>query len=205
MSKRKPASLPKAKAIYKRPSPQGMAQRKSSISNAFVNAILPVFPPTPEDFRKVVAFFGMDEHDERCVYCGDRFTEWDHLRPLVVGKLPTGYVTEIANLVPACGKCNQSKGNKNWRVWMLGDFPRSPAKRGVHDVVQRVAKIEAFESWLPPRCIPFEKLVGVEEWREYWALRAGMHVELDRCQAIANDMLKRIWEGIEAAQANTPS
>ncbi len=51
-----------------------MAQRKSSISNAFVNAILPVFPPTPEDFRKVIAFFGMDEHGS--VYCGRPVKEW---------------------------------------------------------------------------------------------------------------------------------
>jgi hypothetical protein len=30
---------------------------------------------------------------------------------LVEEKEPIGYISEIRNLVPVCGKCNQSKGN----------------------------------------------------------------------------------------------
>ena len=45
----------------------------------------------------------------------------DHLRPLVKDKEPTGYISEIHNLVPSCGKCNQSKGNKEWKAWMRRD------------------------------------------------------------------------------------
>ena len=70
----------------------------------------------------------MDESNFRCSYCRDAASEWDHFRPLVKDKQPTGYITEIHNLVPACGKCNQSKGNKDWKTWMLGDAELSPTQ-----------------------------------------------------------------------------
>ena len=80
-----------------------------------------------------------------CAYCGGVATEWDHLRPLVVNKQPTGYISEIHNLVPACGKCNQSKGNKNWREWLFSSVPRSPKSRGVPDLDSRVSRLDEFE------------------------------------------------------------
>ena len=51
----------------------------------------------------------------------------------------TGFITEIANLVPACGKCNQSKGNKPWRDWMLSGAKLSPTGRAVANVADRVS------------------------------------------------------------------
>ncbi|WP_372491581.1 HNH endonuclease [Microbacterium galbinum] len=78
-----------------------------------------------------------------CAYCGDTSTEWDHLRPLVDKQRPTGYISEIRNLVPACGKCNQSKGNKAWRTWMFSDARLSPKRRGVADIDARAARIVA--------------------------------------------------------------
>ncbi|MFL6304101.1 MAG: HNH endonuclease [Candidatus Sulfotelmatobacter sp.] len=53
----------------------------------------------------------IDPSDIRCAYCGNKSTEWDHLRPIITNQEPTGYITEISDLVPRCGKCNQSKGN----------------------------------------------------------------------------------------------
>lgn len=37
---------------------------------------------------------------------------------MVVDKIPSGYYTDSANLVPCCGKCNQSKGAKFWYDYM---------------------------------------------------------------------------------------
>lgn len=54
----------------------------------------------------------------KCVYCGDKATHLDHLYPLVDDKNPTGFASEPANLVPCCGKCNQSKGSKLWDDYM---------------------------------------------------------------------------------------
>src|SRR5262245_20280770 len=97
-------------AAFRMPSVQTMKSRKSSITNAFVNAIIPTVFPTPEEIEQALVILGMAATDVRCAYCGNPMTEWDHLRPLVQKHRPTGYITEIANLVPSCGKCNQSKG-----------------------------------------------------------------------------------------------
>jgi hypothetical protein len=122
---------------------QTMVQRKSSITNAFVNSIIPVVVPSPEEILEALAILNMVPEDVRCAYCGDQSSEWDHLRPLVHKRRPTGYISEIANLVPSCGKCNQSKGNKAWRPWMLSAAPRSPAGRKIANVTERIARLEA--------------------------------------------------------------
>ena len=113
-------------AAFQMPSVQTMVSRKSSITNAFVNAIIPTIPPTNDEIAKALTILGMEPDDVRCAYCGDKATEWDHLRPLVAKRRPTGFISEIANLVPACGKCNQSKGGSDWRKWMLSKARLSP-------------------------------------------------------------------------------
>src|SRR5438552_242802 len=102
------------------PAPLGVMGRSSSITNAFISGIVPGRPPSEEEVQEALKILELSAEDLRCAYCGDRATEWDHLRPLIAGQEPTGFIGEIQNLVPACGKCNQSKGNSNWRVWMLG-------------------------------------------------------------------------------------
>src|SRR5437660_7675274 len=92
-------------AAFRMPSVQTMVSRKSSITNAFVNAIIPVVPPSVEEIEEALRILGMQPDDVRCAYCGDKSSEWDHLRPLVKGRRPTGFISEIGNLVPSCGKC----------------------------------------------------------------------------------------------------
>ena len=90
---------------------------------------------------------GIDPADIRCAYCGDKSTEWDHLRPIITNQEPTGYITEIANLVPSCGKCNQSKGNKNWLTWMKSSAQWCPTTRKVADLEKRIERLKAYEAW----------------------------------------------------------
>lgn len=99
---------------------------------------------------------------ETCVYCGNPYTEWDHFRPLGKNKMPTGYISEIHNLVPSCGKCNQSKGNINWKTWMLGNAPLSPHSLQIPDIEYRIAKLEEFEQHYTPIRLDFEKIVGTK-------------------------------------------
>ena len=122
------------KDVFNRPNPVTIMGRSSSITNSFVNGIIPVIEPSDEEIKEALKILEQNEDDVRCVYCGDKKTEWDHLHPLIKNKEHTGYITEIANLVPACGKCNQSKGNSNWKKWMLSDAEKSSAgvaERGV--------------------------------------------------------------------------
>jgi len=89
-------------AAFRMPSIQTMTSRKTSITNAFVCAIVPSLRPSLEEIAEALCILGMDPSDVRCAYCGDRASEWDHLRPLVVKRRPTGFISEITNLVPSC-------------------------------------------------------------------------------------------------------
>lgn len=155
-------------AFFKMPKPVKITGRTSSITNSFINGIIPVVTPTNEEVREALSILGMLEA-VRCAYCGDTYTEWDHLRPLVLGKKPTGYISEIHNLVPSCGKCNQSKGNKHWRDWMFGPAILSPKVRAIPDLEQRAERLTAYESWLPPTLLDFEALVDAEVWADHWS------------------------------------
>lgn len=183
-------------AAFRMPSVQTMVSRKSSITNAFVSSIVPVIPPSVHEVEEALAILQMDVEDVRCAYCGDQYTEWDHLRPLVVERRPTGFISEIANLVPSCGKCNQSKGNKPWRVWMTSAADRSPATRKIAGLGQKIARIEAFEKWRSPMRIEFAQIIGDEEWQRYWAMCERLVADMRECQKIANHIRDRIAESI---------
>jgi hypothetical protein len=175
-----------------------MVSRKSSITNAFVNAVIPVIPPTHDEIEEALRILGMGPDDVRCAYCGDRASEWDHLRPLVQKRRPTGYISEIANLVPACGKCNQSKGGSPWRKWIVGKAKLSPNGRGVTGIPSRVERLEAFEQWRVPRQIDFAAVLGVTEWEHYWSLCEGVVDQLKECQKVADAVRIRIVESIKS-------
>lgn len=187
-------------AAFRMPSFQTMVSRKSSITNAFVCAIIPTIVPTIEDIEQALTILTIDPNDVRCAYCGDRATEWDHLRPLVWQRRPTGFITEIGNLVPSCGKCNQSKGNKPWREWMLGKAKLSPTGRGLADIANRVARLEAYEGWRSPTKLDFDAILPAEEWERYWKLCDDVIVELRRCQEVADSVRASIARAIGSSR-----
>ncbi len=149
------------------PSPGNIAGRSSSITNAFFNAVIPIDDPSEAEELEALQILGMDPADIRCSYCGDKSTEWDHLRPIIKDQRPTGYITEIANLVPACGKCNQSKGNKAWRAWIVSSAKLSPKTRGKTDIEDRMARLTNYEHWRKPKNIPIASIVDEELWKHH--------------------------------------
>lgn len=149
------------------PVPMSVIGRSSSITNAFINAIIPVVEPSEDEELEALHILNMNPDDIRCAYCGDKSTEWDHLRAIIRDQEPTGYITEIANLVPSCGKCNQSKGGSHWRTWMEGNAKLSPRTRGISDLAERVARLEAYEAWRHPTRIDFASVVGPEMWQRH--------------------------------------
>ncbi|MBD9471131.1 HNH endonuclease [Pseudoxanthomonas sp. PXM01] len=163
--------------------------RTSSITAAFFQAITPAVPPTDDEVDEALAILGMSPGLCRCAYCGDAKTEWDHFRPTVLNRQPTGYITEIANLVPSCGKCNQSKGNKHWRTWMLGAAVRSPSRRGIVDLDVRISRLQAFEGWRTPTKIDYADLLGREQWALYLRHLETTVTHLANAQALASGFL----------------
>ncbi|NQX82844.1 MAG: HNH endonuclease [Flavobacteriaceae bacterium] len=167
-----PMQVPKSKKIkykgvFKMPNAVTIMGRSSSITNSFINGIIPLIDPSEEDIEKVFEIFKMSSEDIRCVYCGDKSSEWDHLLPIIKDKKPTGFISEIQNLVPACGKCNQSKGNQNWNDWIKGDAKQSPFTREVEGLDQKISYLLEFEKWKTTTNIDFREIIGIEKWDEY--------------------------------------
>lgn len=186
------------KKIFKMPKPVKIIGQTSSITNAFVNGIIPVIKPTDEEIEDVLQTLGMDKNHITCAYCGDPSTEWDHFRPLVKNKKPTGYISEIHNLVPSCGKCNQSKGNEHWKTWMLGNASLSPHSKQIPDIEKRIAKLEEFEQLYTPVKLDFEKIVGAEMWKQHWENCRKLHDLMqesqkhsDKIKELINDSFKK--------------
>lgn len=149
------------------PATMSVMGRSSSITNAFINAIIPTIEPTEDEELEALRILSVSPDNICCAYCGDKATEWDHLRAIIRNQEPTGYITEIANLVPACGKCNQSKGKSHWRAWMEGNAKLSPKTRGVPDLKDRIARLTAYEAWRQPKKIDFAAVVGPEMWQRH--------------------------------------
>ena len=144
--------------------------------------------PTNEQVKEALKILGMEHDSFQCSYCGANATEWDHLRPLVLNKKPTGFISEIHNLVPACGKCNQSKGNKDWRVWMISGAKLSPKTKGVNDIKIRMERLEFYEQWGIPTKVDFESIVGKERWEKHWANWEIVQSTMREAQALATEI-----------------
>ena len=172
--------------------------RSSSITNAFINSIIPVVPPSENQVKQALAILGMTPETFQCAYCGSSASEWDHLRPLVKSKKPTGFISEIHNLVPSCGKCNQSKGNKEWKTWILSNAKLSPATRGIKDLNERIRRLDVYERWEIPTQLNFESIVGADVWAQHWQNWERMQLLMRESQELAAKINRRVASAYKA-------
>lgn len=177
---------------FRMPKPMKITGRSSSITNSFINSIIPVIHPTEDQVKKALETLEMTPKTFQCSYCGDKASEWDHLRPLVKDQRPTGFVSEIHNLVPSCGKCNQSKGNKPWRIWIESDAVLSPKSRGITNLQHRIERLSAFEQWSSPTKLDFESIVGPELWDQHWQNWDLVQESMKIAQKIASEINDKI-------------
>jgi 5-methylcytosine-specific restriction endonuclease McrA len=177
---------------FRTPSIKEITDRTTTIRHAFVAAIVPINSPTPDEIRQVLEILKLTPENLRCSYCGDQATEWGHFHPLVRKGKPSGYPSSIRNLVPACGKCNQSKGSKDWKTWMQGSSRRSPRTRGIKDIEQRISRLEQYENWA--KCAPqdMEKLVDPELWHDYFSAQDEILETMRRAQTLAEEITEQI-------------
>ena len=182
------------RGAFRMPTPVKISGRSSSLTAAFVSAIIPQIEPTAEEIKKALQILGMDVDDVRCAYCGAAMTEWDHLRPLVADQKPTGFISEIRNLVPSCSKCNQSKGNKYWKDWITSSARLSPKTRKVPDLDDKISRLEAYEKWGAVKRLDLQSPVDKEVWEEHWANWRFVLRALKVAQAHAQSV-RKIIEG----------
>jgi len=183
---------------FRLPPPQTMVARKSTLTNAFVSALIPSFDPMAEEIDEALKILELDPANLHCSYCGGPYHTWDHLRPLVTKCKPTGYVTEIANLVPSCSPCNSSKGASPWKKWMFGQAKGSPLTRCVPDLEARANRLAAFESWREPIKVDFETVLGNADWNHYWSLHDAVVSDMKAAQQVAALLRKRVEESLHA-------
>jgi 5-methylcytosine-specific restriction endonuclease McrA len=172
--------------------PSKLTGRRSTLTGLFVTTLTPYLEPSDAEVDEALAVLGMSRGHCVCAYCGDRKTEWDHFRAVVEGRQPTGYITELHNLVPACGKCNQSRGNKPWREWMLSDAPHSPKSRGKPDIAARQAKLEAF--------LDYVAIAGQEEWRRHRENLEAVLGMLERAEELAATIRAKATSAAKASR-----
>ena len=186
--------------VFKSPNAVTIKARTSSITNAFFNGIIPVIQPRPEEINEVLGQLGMMQTIE-CAYCGDKYSEWDHLHPLIEDKKPSGYITEIYNLIPSCGKCNQSKGNKNWKEWMESDARLSPKTRKIKDLKERIERIQKYDEWCERKRtrIDFDKNCGAtnELWKKHNKNLEDLINKMKEFQETSDKLKKAIEENID--------
>lgn len=188
----------RALSVFSMPAAVKITGRTSTITNSFVNAIIPVVSPTEAEVLEALRVLGQTPESIHCSYCGNPTTEWDHFRPLVRGKRPTGFISEIANLVPACGKCNQSKSGNDWHMWMIGSAAQSPATRRIHDLAHRIELLVAFEAWRTPTFIDFAAVVPPDLWKQHWENHERMHGLMRDCQELADRVKNEARRALDA-------
>lgn len=179
-------------SLFRMPTPVKITGRSSSITNAFINSIIPVVPPSAEEVKRALEILGMTPETFQCAYCGSVASEWDHLRPLVKDKKPTGYISEIHNLVPSCGKCNQSKGNKEWKTWRLSDAKQSPAVRGIQDIAERIKRLEIYESSKVLTKMDFAAIAGHDDWAQHQNNLEQVQLLMRKSQVLATKINAKV-------------
>jgi len=83
---------------------------------------------------------------------------------------------------------------------MLRPSGNSPTQRGVPDVPERIARLEAFERWRTPSRIDFEAIVGTAAYAAYWAEMDRVIAELESSQKLADGLRHTIAEAADAWQ-----
>ena len=136
--------------------------RITSIRGAFIKAIIPEVPFTNEEVKEWSERLKIDATQPKCSYCGSKASELDHFFAAVKDKQPTGYVTDLYNLVPSCGKCNQSKGGQFWKTWITGNAKNSPTILCVKDLKQRISTLAEYEEWIKDKVT----IITVSDFKE---------------------------------------
>jgi hypothetical protein len=186
----------------KLPTINNIKGRSSSIRASFIKAILPEI--ISDEIKERDAIINESLHilyqtkeGELCSYCGtNKATEWDHFQPIVRNKLPTGYITDLYNLIPSCSKCNQSKGSRHWKEWLDGKAKESPASRKVDLLDEIRNNLEKFELEINKNTVLLspEELVKT---KEYLTRAEDFLKSLEKFQEEADKIKESIYKRIK--------
>ncbi|MCQ2234186.1 MAG: HNH endonuclease [Paludibacteraceae bacterium] len=167
-------------AELKYPSTDNIGNRTSTIARSMACTIATITSCTEDMEKEWLDIFDPNNEGLTCAYCGDKATHLDHLLPLIIKGSPTGYGTEPGNLVPCCGNCNQSKGNKDWDVYINEINSEENAK-------SRIQTIESLLQKFKP-----QKRVFDEEFEKKWEdIKSKCNDALREAQISLEDLIKQ--------------
>ena len=128
------------------------------------------------DLARVHAYFET-AGDIHCFYCeAPEPTRWDHLHAV-----SRGGDTVPGNLVPACGRCDDSKQARDVDEWVNGSSPHRPSADRLPAIQTRISAYQAHFAYEPAEFeakLSDEALARYQRFRlEIEALRTMLHTE----------------------------
>ena len=177
---------------FKMPTKSTLRQRKSTIANAFAISITPYIKPTNKEIENLLELLKID--DGKCVYCLGRATTTDHFRPLVEHSNPTGYISDVNNLVPCCSTCNSSKGKKKWDEWYLSEKNLNRLlSLGLTNIeINERYQILKKYSDIGEHKLNYKEIVGEDMWNEFLQRKNKLNKMLDENQIFCDRLNLRI-------------
>ena len=107
--------------LDKRPNKVYPALGLSLLARGFTEAIVHR-SFTKADIKTAKEHFAQPDGTVLCIYCGSTHaTRWDHLIPVTEGG-----DTVLGNLVPACGRCDDSKQDRDYIHWLDSPSRHNP-------------------------------------------------------------------------------
>lgn len=182
---------PVKKVEFKLPTATTYSSKTSTITKAFVDAIAPVRKPNEKELEEYHEIFPRVDGRRSCAYCGDGFRYYEHFRPLVQNKMPSGYGSDIYNLVPSCSSCNEQKHGQSWREYM-------DKRRIVEESVElhqlRWDRLEKFERWGAEKVlkVDFRTIAGNEDWQRYVSDLDRIHQLLLECYTLQKSIKDKV-------------
>lgn len=137
-----------------------LARRKTTINHAFAAAIAPSDEYSAATVREAIATLGQDPENLRCAYCDEPAQTWDHVFATVKNSNFSGHGHRLGNLLPCCKQCNSSKGNKDWRIFLV--------QLGAPEKLERTRRIESYLSKysgidsLPNDSLEYRKFIKIK-------------------------------------------
>lgn len=129
---------------------------------------------TRNDLGKIRDFFTRDGQIH-CAYCdAPNPTRWDHIHPVSRG----GY-TVPGNLVPACGRCDDSKQDREIEEWVSSKSKHRPKAEQLQSILDR---IRAYQSAFPYSPVEFEKRLTEAQRAIYQRFRQKLDELRDQMQ-----------------------
>lgn len=177
---------------FKMPAKADLKSRTSTISNAFAISITPYIKPTKEQEKKLMEI--LDISEGQCAYCLRYANSTDHFRPLVDKGEPSGFISDIHNLVPCCASCNSSKGKRNWDEWFLSEKNiKNLESLGLskEDINHRFECLKNFSNNANKK-LNYWEILGEEKWNEFLSRKNKLNEMLKENQKFCDELNAQI-------------